>query len=156
MGKKDADLEEKALAVLALDPGDDAPDDAPLDPDAVLDADGNEIPDEWQFTSKGKVEKREVKSFALDGMRLTAVKPLPMVWAFLLGSLSNAATKADKTKAILDFLQATLTEPSWMLLLEEMKTNPRFEPDTFGEITDKLIRHWAPSNRAERRARQKR
>jgi hypothetical protein len=43
-----------------------------------------------------------------------------------------------------------------MLLYDRMMHGQTGDIDEFGDLCDKLIRHWAPSNRAQRRAQKKR
>ena len=121
--KKARDLEEKALEVLALKP-DDPDSTEPLNPNAVLDVDGVEVPEDLQFSTSEKDtperKPEDTLQFSVDGVPITAHKPSSGAWTLILSGMSSGATPANRTEAILEFIVRTVDVPSWMLLKSRM------------------------------------
>lgn len=155
---RDDDVVTSALEVLG---GDDLPEVHDAETDTPLvDGDGDRIPDNLIFTTADddddddELDDDDVREVKLDGISLWATKPSKGAWSMVLGAVSQAATQADKTQAVLSFVYASFDPPSQILIKERMM-NPRdkFDIGLLSKIVSQLIEYWAPQqSRAQRRA----
>lgn len=131
-------------------------------PDPDLDEDDVEIPEDLVFTTDAPASDEEleaetpeeyVQEFEIDGVILVATKPEEGAFTIILGALSNTATIADRTQAILTFIQASLDEPSRMYVMNRLlQKGDKFDIEFLAKIVNNLLKRWAPKqNRAARR-----
>lgn len=123
----------------------------------VVDEDDQPIPDDLQFSTADRepvaLTDADFLEFAVDGQALTAIRPDAAMWTILLASLSNAATVADRSQAIMAFVDHTLDDESKMYVRHRLSDRKdAFDTELLAKIIDSLITYWAPKpNRAERR-----
>jgi hypothetical protein len=142
----------KALAVLDgdLPEGPDDEDETAI-PEALVFSTGDAFTDE---ELEDLTPEEEVQEFEVDGMILVATKPEQGAFTLILGALSNAATIADRTNAILQFVQSSLDEPSRMYVMNRLLAkHDKFDVELLAKIVNQLLVKWAPKqSRAQRRA----
>lgn len=161
MAKNEKDTDsaqlEKVNAVLAGDLIED-------NEDALLDEDEQAIPDELVFVTPERTQDDRDKSdreadesyleFTIDGQMLVAHKPSKGAWTVIMAALSNSATAADRTNAILQFVYASLDSASQMYVQTRiLAPEDEFDVDVLAQVVNTLITKWAPKqSRAQRRA----
>jgi len=155
--KKAETPEDRALAALALTT--EGPDDAPADPDLVIDENGQVVDDDLTFTTpdlEEDEEPRETAVFEVDGVKYTATQPSDGEWSMLLASLDPHATIGQRTNATLSFIQACVDPGGWMQLHHRLTTpDDPFDVNMLANIVAALITRWGKDkagNRAQRRA----
>ena len=161
MAKKEIETEDtqlaKVQAVLEGDLLEDSDDD-------LRDENESQIPDDLVFHTTEKTDEEREKADAaadasvlelvVDDQVLIAHKPSKGAWTVIMAALSNAATSADRTNAILQFVYASLDPASHMYVQTRLLAkDDDFDVDVLANIVNALIKKWAPAqSRAQRRA----
>lgn len=115
------------------------------------------IPEELTFSTAGRTPDPDadgdVLELVLDGTTLYAKKPKGGAWTMLIGAMSNSATDADRTQAMLQFVNSAFDRPSQLLLTNRLlDSEDPLEIDVITTIIEALLKKWSPEqSRAERR-----
>jgi hypothetical protein len=114
-----------------------------------------EVPEALTFTTTADTEaaQAEEQPFTIDGETYTAVRPKDAAYAFLSQAAARTSNNGDKVVAVFTFLDMALTEESASRLRDRlMDRDDPFQFEDAADIMGRLVEHWQPANRAQRRA----
>ncbi|WP_415395219.1 hypothetical protein ACMTN4_07565 [Rhodococcus globerulus] len=131
--------------------------DAELDELALVDDEDNPIPEELQFTTKGRTtpvrDKSDAEVLSVDDVELIAFRPEPAAWNLLIGAMSKSSNAADKAHAVWRLITHVFDDGSLMYIEDRlMAAGDDFDQAILEKIVLALIDRWTPQlNRAQRR-----
>ena len=131
--------------------------DSELEKLAAVDDDENPIPEELQFTTKGRTaparDKSDSEVLSVDGTELIAFRPEPAAWNLLIGAMSKSSNAADKSHAVWRLITHVFDDASLMYIEDRLLApGDDFDQAILEKIVLALIDRWTPQlNRAQRR-----